>query len=520
MKEFSEKTVSKFAEDKSSGHVFTFNKYNFYKYEDLFYSIENNKNNKYTGSVYGLPALFTDKHDNLESCKKTIVEKIYRYIFEHKTQLLNYPRPIPDGIDLVRELIKASCEYDLRLLTTISLRNAFRKINEKTIKIINNNYGKVTLDELDKVLDLEQIYEYNHGIIIKKLIQGLSLYDHDLGRKINISDIFTNWQNPADLFCIFIPNNNILSVQLESHHSAIEHYPCHKSNTYKFLFKPLSSFETATYPIKITTKDSCTKRTYLTITKINTSAYSYFFKGSDDFKTGNGSIHLCAIKNFTDNLASIFPESISEFHPQRFELFIFEFSKFIQYAMLKNYADHELDEYINSNHPISEKCYNLLIIKNDLDSDLHKQEHPANQFIDTILKTQNLIEMNNSVSEYDFSILKEALHKSHDIDLDEQTIKQYTIYCWRYIQTLPEYEIFAKIVLLKIEERLSDKKIFDNLCQLYKPFSVLKKSLNIREITPEQIQNKANIIHYRYKDIYEIAEKFNLPRPNLNKKHN
>lgn len=516
MTKYSDKNIKAFDGSEPRSNIFTFNKDNYFEYGELFYSIEKYKNSEFAASVYGLPALFTDKNSSIDSCIKKMTEKIDRYIFEHKIKLLNYPRPIPDGIDLITELIKTSGKYELRTLATISLRNALRQINEETIKILNKNYKKITQNELDKVLELETIYTYNHGIIIKKLISGLILYDCDSGRQINISDIFTNWQNPSDLFCIFIPNNTISSIEFESNHSEIEHYPCQKTNTYKFILKPSSSLDSINYPIKIKSNNH-TKRTYLTITKINSDNYSYTFEGSEDFNTGNGSIHLCAKKNFTDKLSSIFPESISEYQPQRFELFIFEFSKFLQYAMLKNYADHELYEYTKVNRPISPNCYNLLIIKDDLDRDYNNEQNSILTFIDIVTKTNNTIDAKNSVSEHDFSILREALQKSDELNLDEQTIKKCTINCWRYIQSLPEYDIYAKIVLLKIDKGLPDNKIFQCLCDEYKNFTVLRKYLHIREENKKLIKNEYNIINSRYKYIYDVADEFNLPHPQLSK---
>lgn len=518
MIEISEQMVKAFANAKNSSNALTFNNHNYIEYEELFYSIKN-ENNEYSASVYGIPKICTEKHADINSCQSLIKEKIDRYIFEHKIQLLNFPRPIPDGIDLSSVAIKASCKYELRIKTTISLRNAFRKINEETLKILNNNYGKFTLDEIDNVLAIEHVYAYKHGNIIKKLISGLNLYEYGSERQINISNIFTNCQNQSDLFCIYIPNDNILNIEFESEHHDIEHYPCLKSNTYKFIFKPSSSLETFHFPIKIKTKTNSTKRTYLTILKINADTYSYNFKGSENFNTDNNTIHLCAKKNFTDKLSSIFPESISEFQPQHFELFIFEFSKFLQYAIFTNYADHELHEYIKSNRPIPQHCYNLLILEDDLDSDLYNQQHPVSPFIDTVLKSLNVIDATKSVSEYDFSILKEALQKSDELNLDEQTIIKCTIYCWRYIHSLQKYDIYSKIVLLKIEEKLSDEKILDALCEIYN-FSIIRKALHIREKISSQIANKSNIINSRYSKIYKIADEFKLPHPPVQRKKN
>lgn len=499
---------------KNNSKSFTFNNHNYTEYEELFYYFEKNSQNEYSATVYGIPEIQT-KNIKIATCEKNIRKKIDRYIFNHKTQLLSYPRPIPDGISLYYETIKASIEYDLRALTTTSLHDAFRKIKEQTIAILENYYEKITHDELDKALKFEQIYNYRHGDIIKKLLNGLNLYDNDSNRQIKISEIFNNTKNQSDFFCIYIANNNILSIEIESDQQNIKYYPCQKSNTYKFLFEPSSLQETEIFPIKITTDNNIIKRTYLTISKINADTYSYFFQGSDNFNTENGSIHLCAKKNFTDKLASIFPESISDFQPQRFELFIFEFSKLLQFAIFTNFDNYKLFEYIARNNPIEQKCYNLLITKDDLDKEQYDQQDQTIPFIEKVIKTLRLIDTKKSISEYDFSILKEALQKSDELVLSNSLFTKCTIYCWRYIESLQEYEIYAKIVLLKIEQKMSDKEIFYELCKLYKNFTEVKKLLHIREDDPEQIKNIPNIINSRYVKIYEIADKFELLHPPL-----
>ena len=200
MIEVSEQMVKAFAKFKSNKNPldltkdnskpFTSNKHNYTEYEELFYYFEKNSQNEYIATVYGIPEIHT-KNEKITTCENVIRKKIDRYIFNHKTQLLNYPRPIPDGISLYYETVKASTQYELRKLTTISLRNAFRKINEQTIAILEKNYGKITHDELDKALEIEKIYTYRHGDIIKKLINGLNLYDNNYNQQINISKILS-----------------------------------------------------------------------------------------------------------------------------------------------------------------------------------------------------------------------------------------------------------------------------------------------------------------------------------------
>lgn len=486
------------------------------EYRDFFYSIELDENHQYIASVYGMPNLYSGKHSEINSCINSINAEIKRYIFEQKIQLLNYPRPIPDGLSLFEETVKSSSKYQFISTTTISLRNAFRKITEENIKIFNENYAKITLDDLDNVLENGPIYTYSHGKTIIKLINGLSLYDYDSGRQINLKEIFKNWKNPSDLFCIYIPNNDIANLEIESDHREIEHYPCLKSNTYKFIFKPSSSQETISLPIKITTNSNIIKRTYLTISKINTDTYSYSFKGSDDFNTRNGSTHLCAKKNFTDNLASVFPESISDFQPQRFELFIFEFSKFLQYAIHTNYSDKALSDYIKLNHPITQNCYNLLILKSDLENNIYEQQDPKNPFIETVLQTLNLINAKKNVSKYDFSILKEALEKSKELNFNEEMINNIHINCWEYILATSDKKMLARIVLLKIRDKLTNKQIFKKICPEKKYFALVKRELNLQAESYEEIgEYTPQLIQSRYEKIYLLAESYDLVKPNL-----
>lgn len=503
--------------------------YNVYlEYEDLYYKIYADENNMFSAAVYEIPEIHTEKCSDYDSCNKSIHSKIEKYIIDNKIKLLNYARPIPDKSDFLTETIKSSPKYELRSSTTILLYNAFRKFNEQTLKSLNDKYERITPYIINRLLTHRHLFDYNYGDVIKKILNGANLYITETGTKFSLGNFFSSIE--SDNFqCILIPYKNNWNISCDSTTPLIKHYSNNSTHINKIIIDTSELSDSTCIKLFLSTNNSVKDEAYLYISKINYSTFSYKIEGSENLSTHPNELHLCAPTKYFEKLSSSIPKSLVDLQSQNFEVLIFELAKFIKYLLYIDFNNEKIYDYLEQNNFLKMNLYKLSFKKDEFDNASTDLINPYQNIQNDILSTLYLLNNKNDVSEQEFNALKNALINQKELELDEETIKECTIYCWRYIQSLPGYDIYAKIVLLKIEKGLSDIKILEYLRDEYqnkkkdknkdnkKDFSVLKQILKIREDEFEKIQNKYNIINYRYKKIYEIADEFNLPRPVLKK---
>jgi len=488
----------------------------YFEYEELFYEITTDKNNKYSASVYGIPEIHTEKFYDYESCQKSIISQIDKYIIDSKIQLFNYARPIPDNIDFTRETIKSSSAYELRATPSILLYNSFRKFNEDTLKSLNDKYDNLNPYIIDRLLTHEHLFNYNYGPVIKKILNGTNLYITESGIQFCLENFFSSIESDNSQ-CILIPYKNNWKISCDNNIEHIRHYSNSSTKIYNFIFDASEMSDSTDIKLFLSIDNEIKDEAYLHIFKINYSTFSYKIEGSDNLSTNHNTFNLCAPTQYFKKLSSLIPKSLVGLQPQNFEIFNFELAKFINFSFFMNFNDQDIHDYLEKNIFLKKNLYKLSFKKDEFDNASPELINTCQYFRQNIRNTLYILNKKNDISNKEFDALKDALNNQKELELDEETIKQCTIYCWRYIQSLPGYDIYAKIVLLKIEKGLPDIDIFQCLRDEYKNFSILKKYLHITESNPELIQNKANIINSRYKKIYEIADKFNLPHPKLSK---
>jgi hypothetical protein len=489
------------------------------EYKELYYKIFVDKKIMYSASAYGIPEIHTEKCSHYNSCKKSIHSQIDKYIIESKIKLLNYARPIPDKIDVTNETMKLSSAYELRSTTTIFFYNAIKKFNEKTLESLNDKYENLTPYIIDRLLQHEHLFDYNYGDVIKKILNGTNLYITESGIQFCLENFFSSIESDNSQ-CILIPYKNNWKISCDQNVEHIRHFSNSSTKIYKLVFDASEISESTYLKLFLSIDNEIKDEAYLHIFKINYSTFSYKIEGSDNLSTNHNTFNLCAPAQYFKKLSSLIPKSLVDLQSQNFEIFNFELAKFINFSLFINFNDQDIHDYLEKNLFLKKNLHKLSFKKDEFDDASPDLINPCQNPQQNIRSTLYLLNKKNDISNKEFDALRDALIHQKELELDDETIKKCTIYCWRYIKLLPGYEIYAKIVLLKIEKGLSDIKIFNCLFEDNKKFSVLKESLHIREDRPEDIINKANIINYRYKDIYKIANEFNLPHPKLKKSKN
>jgi hypothetical protein len=482
------------------------------EYKELYYRIFVDKKIMYSASVYGIPEIHTEKCSHYNSCKKSIHSQIDKYIIDNKIKLLNYARPIPDNLDFISETIKSSAAYELRSITTIFFYNTIKKFNEQTLKSLNDKYDSITPYIIDRLLQHENLFDYNYGDVIKKILNGTNLYITESGIQFSLENFFSSIGSDNSQ-CILIPYKNNWKISCDSNVEHIRHFSNSSTKIYKFIFNASEMPESTHIKLFLSIDKEVKDEAYLHISKINYSTFSYNIEGSENLSTPHNELNLCAPTQYFEKLSSLIPKPLVDLQSQNFDIFNFEFAKFINFSFFINFNDQKIHDYLERNHFLKKILYKLSFKKDEFDNASTDFINPNQNLQQDIQSTLYLLKKKNDISNKEFEALKNALINQKELDLDEDTIKECTIYCWRYIQSLPGYDVYAKIVLLKIEHGLSNKKVFESLCKEYKNFSVLQQALEIRDDKPEDIKNKYNIIAYRYEDIYETADKFNLPHP-------
>lgn len=489
------------------------------EYEELYYKIFFDENKMYSAFVYGIPEVHTKKCSHYNSCKNSIHSQIDKYIIDNKIKLLNYARPIPDNLDFTSETTKSSAAYELRSITTIFFYNAIKKFNEQTLKSLNDKYDSITPYIIDRLLQHEHLFDHNYGDVIKKILNGTNLYITESGIKFSLENFFSSIESDSSQ-CILIPYKNNWKISCDQNFEHIRHFSNSSTKIYKFIFDASEMSESTHIKLFLSIDNEIKDEAYLHIFKINYSTFSYKIEGSDNLSTNHNTFNLCAPTQYFKKLSSLIPKSLVGLQSQNFEIFNFELAKFINFSFFINFNDQNIHDYLEKNIFLKKNLYKLSFKKNEFDDASPDLINPCQNLQQNIQSTLYLLNKKNDISNKEFDALRYALIHQKELELDDETIKKCTIYCWRYIKLLPDYEIYAKIVLLKIEKGLSDIKIFNFLFEDNKKFPVLKESLHIREDSPEDIINKANIINYRYKDIYKIADEFNLPHPKLKNSKN
>lgn len=484
------------------------------EHEELYYKIFVDDKNMYSAFVYGIPEIHTEKFSHYDSCKKSIKSRIEKYIIDSKIKLINYARPIPDNLDFTNETIKSSSEYELRSTTTIFFYNAIKKFNEKTLELLNEKYENLSPYIIDRLLQHKNIFDYNYGDVIKKILNGTNLYITESGIQFCLENFFSSIESDNSQ-CILIPYKNNWKISCNQNVEHIRHFSNSSSKIYKFIFDASEMSDSTHIKLFLSIDNEIKDEAYLHIFKINYSTFSYNIEGSDNLSTNHNTFNLCAPTQYFKKLSSLIPKSLVGLQSQNFEIFNFELAKFINFSFFMNFNDQDIHDYLEKNIFLKKNLYKLSFKKDEFDNASPDLINTCQNLQQNIRSTLYLLNKKNDISNKEFDALKDALNNQKELELDEETIKKCTIYCWRYIQSLPGYDIYAKIVLLKIEKGLPDIDIFQCLRDEYKNFSILKKYLHITESNPELIQNKANIINSRYKKIYEIADKFNLPHPKL-----
>jgi hypothetical protein len=391
----------------------------YFEYEELFYKITTDKNNTYSASVYGIPEIHTDKYYDYESCQKSIISQIDKYIIDSKIKLLNYARPNPDNLDFTNETIKSSSEYELRSTTTIFIYNAIKKFNEKTLELLNEKYENISPYIIDRLHQHKNLFDYNYGDVIKKILNGTNLHITESGIQFRLENFFSSIESDNSQ-CILIPYKNNWKISCDKNIEHIRHFSNSSSKIYKFIFDASEMSDSTHIKLFLSIDNEIKDEAYLHIFKINYSTFSYNIEGSDNLSTNHNTFNLCAPTQYFKKLSSLIPKSLVGLQSQNFEIIKFELSKIINFSFFMNFNDQDIHDYLEKNIFLKKNLYKLSFKKDEFDNASPDLINTCQNLQQNIRSTLYLLNKKNDISNKEFDALKDALNNQKELELDEE----------------------------------------------------------------------------------------------------